>query len=84
MLWKYPKTVNFTAVDDTGRYQISLIWEVQENATLWKYPLLVFEQTAQFKGSLTELVDGVWKPITTFDTTGFSEYTSEWIGGGPS
>lgn len=84
LLWKYPKTVNFTAVDSTGRYQISLIWEVQENATLWKYPLLVFEQTAQFKGSLTELVDGIWKPIATFDTTGFSEYTSEWIGGGPS
>jgi 15-cis-phytoene desaturase len=79
LLWKYPRTVTFSATDSTGQYELSTSWAVQDTAPLWTYPLIVFEQTARFKGSLSQ--NG--KVVATFDTLGFCEYTSKWIGGGP-
>ncbi|HEY2028650.1 MAG TPA: FAD-dependent oxidoreductase [Myxococcales bacterium] len=83
LLWKYPQKVNFTAVDATGQYQVTVAWSVLDTSPLWKYPLIVFEQTAQFEGTLSQQQGGAWKPIASFDTPGFSEYTSKWVGGGP-
>ena len=79
LFWKYPNTVNFSATDSTGQYELSMTWTVTGTAPLWTYPLIVFEQTARFKGTLRQ--NG--NVVSTFDTLGFCEYTSKWIGGGP-
>lgn len=85
VLWKYPRRVTFSAPDSTGQWRVELEWKVKGTATLWKYPLLVFEQTAHFVGRLMQKGDdGTWKEVETFDLDGFCEYTSEWVGGGPS
>jgi len=83
LFWKYPNTVTFSAIDSSGQYQLALSWKVQGTAPLWTYPLIVFEQTARFQGSLSQKDGEGWKQIATFDTLGFCEYTSKWIGGGP-
>ncbi|HEX2815615.1 MAG TPA: hypothetical protein VHN39_04450, partial [Phenylobacterium sp.] len=75
--------VTFSAIDSSGQYQLALSWKVQGTAPLWTYPLIVFEQTARFQGSLSQKDGEGWKQIATFDTLGFCEYTSKWIGGGP-
>jgi uncharacterized protein with NAD-binding domain and iron-sulfur cluster len=84
LLWNYPKTVTFSAVDSTGRYKTEMIWKVAGNAALWKYPLIVFEQAAQFQGRLLKKSGDAWVEVVDFDVLGFSEYTSKWIGGGPT
>ena len=81
--WKYPKTVTFAAVDATGQYRTEMTWKVSDSVTLWKYPLLVFEQAARFQGRLLKQSGGGWTEVVDFDVLGFSEYTSKWIGGGP-
>jgi 15-cis-phytoene desaturase len=83
ILWKYPQTVTFSAIDATGQYQVSMTWKVLDTATLYKYPLIVFEQSAHFAGTLHQKDGAGWKTIASFDTQGFCEYTSKWIGGGP-
>jgi hypothetical protein len=84
LLWQYPKTITFSAVDSTGQYKVEMGWKVTDNATLWKYPLIVFEQAARFQGQLLKQDGGAWTEVVAFDTAGFSEYTSKWLGGGPT
>lgn len=84
LLWRYPKTVTFAAVDAAGQYKTEMTWKVTGNAVLWKYPLIVFEQAAQFQGRLLKKSGDGWVGVVDFDTLGFCEYTSKWVGGGPS
>ena len=84
LAWKYPKTVTFAAVDGTGHYRVEMTWRVTGTAPLWKYPLIVFEQAAQFTGQLQKKDGEGWAPVLDFDVLGFCEYTSKWVGGGPT
>jgi uncharacterized protein with NAD-binding domain and iron-sulfur cluster len=84
MLWKYPRTVTFAALDSTGQYKTEMTWKVAQTATLWRYPLIVFEQSAQFRGRLLKKAGNGWAGVVDFDVLGFCEYTSKWIGGGPT
>lgn len=84
MLWKYPKTVTFAALDSTGQYKTEMTWKVAQTANLWRYPLIVFEQSAQFRGRLLKKAGDGWVGVVDFDVPGFCEYTSKWIGGGPT
>jgi len=81
-LWKYPTRIKFTATDTTGQYQVDLVWIVQDTSALWKYPLIVFEQTARFTGALRRRSKSGWEHVLDIRETGYSEYTSRWIGGG--
>ncbi|MDM0117077.1 FAD-dependent oxidoreductase [Variovorax sp. J22R133] len=84
IVFKYPKTVTFSAVDDTKEYKVEMSWKVTGTATLWKYPLIVFEQAAQFQGRLLKKSGDDWVDVVDFDVLGFCEYTSEWDGTGPT
>lgn len=84
LAWKYPKLVNFAAVDSTGQYRVEMVWTVKDTATLWKYPLIIFEQAAQFQGKLMQKSGAGWVQVVAFDLQGFCEYTSKWVGGGPT
>lgn len=84
LLWKFPREVDFSAVDATGEYRLALTWTVTQTVTLWKYPLIVFEQAARFVGTLSRRDGAGWSPVKDFDLPGYSEYTSQWIGGGPT
>jgi hypothetical protein len=84
LFWKYPKTISFSAIDSTGQYKVEMTWRVTGTATLWKYPLIVFEQAAQFSGSLQKKSGEGWTPVVDFDVLGFCEYTSKWDGEGPT
>ena len=84
VMWKYPRTVTFAAVDSTGQYRTEMTWTVADSVTLWKYPLVVFEQSARFKGRLLKKSGDGWDEVVDFDVIGFSEYTSKWVGGGPT
>jgi hypothetical protein len=82
-LWSYPRHLAFTGTDATDRYRLELQWEVEETAVLWHYPLVVFEQTARFKGALYERAggrpDGPWTERTVIDTRGLCEATARWL-----
>lgn len=84
LVWKYPKTIDFSAIDSTGQYKAEMTWRVTGTATLWKYPLIVFEQAAQFTGSLQKKSGEGWTHVVDFDVLGFCEYTSKWDGEGPT
>lgn len=84
LFYEYPTEVDFSAVDSTGNYRIELVWKVENTAVLWKYPLLVFEQTARFTGKLEQKNGDRWETVKSIDTTGFSEFTREWDGSGPT
>lgn len=84
LAWKYPKTVTFSALDSSGQYKTEMTWKVTGTATLWKYPLIVFEQAAQFRGTLQRKSGQGWTDLVNFDVLGFCEYTSKWAGGGPT
>ncbi|SCK30437.1 NAD-binding domain and a Fe-S cluster-containing protein [Variovorax sp. HW608] len=84
VLWKYPKTVTFSAIDSTGQYKAEMTWRVTGTAPLWKYPLIVFEQAAQFTGTLSQKSGEGWEKVVDFDVPGFCEYTMTWTGDGPS
>ncbi len=83
LFWKYPTKVQFSSVDSTGQYELKLIWDVTQTSTLWKYPLIVFEQACQFKGELCTYDannPGGGTVLETIDTEGFCEYTDRWVG----
>ena len=84
LAWKYPNLVDFAALDSTGQYRVEMTWKVKDNATLWKYPLIIFEQAAQFQGKLLQKSGDGWVEVVNFDVQGFCEYTSKWLGGGPT
>lgn len=64
---------------NTGKYRLSLEWDVLQTAALWKYPLIVFEQSAFFQGSLLEYKDNQWKSILEIFSEGFCEATGKYI-----
>ena len=70
--------MTFTATDGTGEFMIDLAWTVTQTAPLWKYPVIVFEQTAHYTGRLQQKVGGNWQTVAQFDESGFCEYTSLW------
>jgi uncharacterized protein with NAD-binding domain and iron-sulfur cluster len=78
--WTYPTRMTFSAVDSTGRYKIDLAWQVTASSALWKYPLLVFEQTARYTGTLHKSENGSWSLVAQIDEIGFCEYTDTWVG----
>ena len=82
--WTYPTHMTFTATDQTGHYRLELEWRVTATSTLWKYPLIVFEQAADFSGTLSEIDPATGKPVRVVETiaeAGFCEFTNRWIGG---
>ena len=78
--WTYPTRMTFSAVDSTGQYKIELAWQVVASSALWKYPLIVFEQTAHYTGTFFRNEGGNWTIVTKIDERGFCEYTDTWIG----
>jgi hypothetical protein len=84
LLYEYPCEVEFSAIDATGTHRVQVTWTVENTAVLWKYPLIVFEQTARFRGALFRKSDSGWEQVKAFDTTGFCEFTREWDGSGPT
>lgn len=78
--WTYPTRMTFSAVDSTGQYKIELAWQVTASSALWKYPLIVFEQTAHYTGTFFKKEGSNWTAVTTIDERGFCEYTDTWIG----
>jgi hypothetical protein len=80
--WSYPERTKFQATDSTGKFRLELDWKVKGTSTLWKYPLLVFEQSCDFTGVLSELQpDTNWKVVETIAEAGFCEFTDRWVGG---
>ena len=82
--WTYPTHMTFTAVDETGKYRLELEWRVTATSTLWKYPLIVFEQAADYAGTLNEIdpeSGAVIRVVETIAERGFCEFTNRWIGG---
>ncbi len=82
--WSYPENTTFEALDATGQFKVQLAWKVTGNSTLWKYPLIVFEQSCSFEGTLMQLKSGTtdqWTTVQTIAEDGFCEFTDRWIGG---
>ncbi len=79
-LWKYPTNTTFQAIDATGEYRLDLAWTARQTSTLWKYPLIVFEQSAHFTGGLSRRSGDSWTPMLDIAQEGFCEYTDRWIG----
>jgi hypothetical protein len=77
--WKYPTQMTFECEDDTGCYKVQVNWTVLDTLTIWKYPLIVFEQTALFEGGLYEKIDGNWQLLCSLRSHGFCEYTGKWL-----
>jgi 15-cis-phytoene desaturase len=82
VFWKYPTVMTFAAIDSTSSYRLEVTWHVLATAALTKYPLLVFEQTARFTGTLYRKTSGGWTTETTFDELGFCEFSDTWVGPG--
>lgn len=82
--WTYPTRMTFTATDSTGKYRLDLKWQVTATSTLWKYPLIVFEQSCTYDGTLSEIdpaTGAAGKVVETIREAGFCEFTNRWIGG---
>jgi len=79
LFWKYPTIMSFKGEDTTGRYKLVLNWKVLDTLSLWKYPVIVFEQNAQFNGTIYRLEDGQWAECCTIDESGFCEFTNTWL-----
>ena len=45
---------------------------------LWKYPVIVYEQSAHFDGAIYRREDGAWKECCSIDENGWCEYTNTW------
>ena len=68
----------FSATDHAETRKLEVTWDVLETAPLWKYPLLVFEQTAHFTGTYYARRGKGWQKIASIDENGFCEYTGTW------
>jgi hypothetical protein len=83
LLWAYPRKLAFNGTDADDLYRLELEWVVEDTGVLWHYPLVVFEQTARFKGTLYERTDrqpgAPWTVRTTVDTRGLCEATARWV-----
>ncbi|MEN9848041.1 MAG: hypothetical protein RL368_781 [Pseudomonadota bacterium] len=77
--WKYPTRMTFECIDQTGNYKVQVAWRVIDTLVLWKYPLIVFEQTAEFEGGLYERAGDDWKLVCRLQAKGFCEYTGTWL-----
>jgi len=79
LFWKYPTQMTFEGEDSTGQYKLELNWQVVDTLTLWKYPVIVFEQNAHFNGTVYRRENGEWKECCSIDENGFCEYTNTWF-----
>jgi hypothetical protein len=82
--WDYPTNTSLEAVDGSGEYLIRLNWKVVATSTLWKYPLIVFEQACDFSGQLLARDPKTGEPnavLENISTPGFCEFTDRWVGG---
>ena len=83
LLWAYPRKLTFKGTDADDLYRLELEWVVEDTGVLWQYPLVVFEQTARFKGTLYERAggrpDAPWAVRTAIDTRGLCEATARWV-----
>jgi hypothetical protein len=77
--WKYPVHASLTGTDVTDRYRLELQWRARLVAPLWKSPMIVFEQTADFEGTLAERDGTGWTERLRIAEQGFYEYTAEWL-----
>ncbi|MHA7630756.1 hypothetical protein [Corallococcus sp. M7] len=80
-LWQYPGRARAVGMDETGRYRLDVTWTVESNAAIWKSPILIFEQSSRFEGTLSTLDpdgNGDWTVITTFAEQGHSEWVIPW------
>jgi len=80
VFWKYPTQMTFSGVDATGKYRLELAWTIRQTCPIWKAPIIVYEQSADFTGTLLALnPDGEWIPVLTLQEPGFAEYTDTWL-----
>jgi hypothetical protein len=78
--WKYPTQMTFECLDSSGNYLVKMAWTIIDTLPLWQYPIIVFEQTAQFDGGLYEkAADGSWQPVCEIHAAGFAEHSVTWI-----
>lgn len=80
-LWQYPGRARFEGVDTTGQYRLDVTWTVETTAAIWKSPILIFEQTSRFVGTLRTRAPGdpeAWVPVTSFSEEGHSEWVIPW------
>jgi NAD(P)-binding Rossmann-like domain len=78
-LWQYPTRMTFSGLDSTKQYKLDLTWVVRQTAALWEYPLIVFEQTADFMGILSAKTPEGWTPVVPIQETGYCEATATWL-----
>ncbi|MDD9944149.1 MAG: hypothetical protein OXU20_24105 [Myxococcales bacterium] len=81
VLWRYPTAASLSATTtgpDDKTYRLDLSWQTTAAAPLWKCPMIIFEQTANFTGTLSvEDASGtVQRHALSFE--GFYEYTAKW------
>jgi len=82
--WDYPTKVSLEAIDADGEHVLKLDWNITATSTLWKYPLIVFEQACDFSGQLLARdpkTGAQGEVLVTISTAGFCEYTDRWVGG---
>ncbi|MFO1460880.1 MAG: hypothetical protein U1G08_15920 [Verrucomicrobiota bacterium] len=80
VFWKYPTQLTFAGVDPTGQYRLEIAWTVRQTCPIWKAPILVYEQSADYTGTLfRKSPSGAWESIVTFQEPGFAEYTDTWL-----
>jgi hypothetical protein len=78
--WQYPTLMTFACEDESGRYKVEMRWEVIDTLPLWQYPVIVFEQTAQFDGGIYERDSaGEWQLLGDIHTIGFCEHSATWL-----
>lgn len=79
LFWKYPTVMSFEGIDSTGEYKLVLNWQVVDTLTLWKYPVIVYEQNAHFNGTVYQRVNEQWVELCNIDENGFCEFTNTWF-----
>ncbi|MGZ3461039.1 MAG: hypothetical protein ACXU86_21330, partial [Archangium sp.] len=82
LFWRYPTRVRVSALDATGEYRLEVQWVQTAVAALWKSPVPLFEQRAQFTGTLLRKEAGApggWREVKTFSELGLAEFTDTWL-----
>lgn len=80
VLWKYPTRMTFTGIDDSGQYKLELAWQIRQTCPIWKTPILVYEQAADYTGTFFKKnAAGGWDPVVAIQEPGFAEYTDTWL-----
>lgn len=80
-LWQYPGRARCVGVDLTGQHRLDISWTVGTNAAIWQSPILIFEQSSRFEGTLSRRdpsSPGGWALVTSFSERGHSEWVIPW------